>query len=39
MEDRGATVVASSPDQFASVVASDLARWEKVIRESNITIQ
>ena len=39
MEDRGATVVASTPDQFSSVVAADLARWGKVIRESNITIQ
>jgi tripartite-type tricarboxylate transporter receptor subunit TctC len=39
MEERGATVVASTPDQFSSVVAADLARWGKVIRESNITIQ
>jgi tripartite-type tricarboxylate transporter receptor subunit TctC len=39
MEERGATVVASTPDQFASVVAADFARWGKVIRESNITIQ
>ena len=39
MEDRGATVVASTPDQFSSVVATDLARWGKVIKEANITIQ
>jgi tripartite-type tricarboxylate transporter receptor subunit TctC len=39
MEDRGATVVASTPDQFSGVVAADLVRWGKVIKESNITAQ
>jgi tripartite-type tricarboxylate transporter receptor subunit TctC len=39
MDDRGATVVASTPEEFSSIVAADLARWSKVIRESGITIQ
>jgi tripartite-type tricarboxylate transporter receptor subunit TctC len=39
MDDRGATVVASTPEEFSSVVAADLARWGKVIKESGITIQ
>jgi hypothetical protein len=34
MEERGATVVASTPEQFNGVVAGDLDRWGKVIREA-----
>jgi len=39
MDDRGATVVASTPEEFSAIVAADLARWSKVIKESGITIQ
>ena len=39
MEERGATITASTPEQFSKTVQSDLERWGKVVRESNITIQ
>ena len=39
MEDRGATVLASTPEEFSKIVASDLERWGKVVKEANITIQ
>ena len=39
MDDRGATLVASTPEAFSAVVAADLARWGKVIKESGITVQ
>jgi tripartite-type tricarboxylate transporter receptor subunit TctC len=31
--------VASTPDQFADWLKSELAKWGKVIREANITVQ
>jgi tripartite-type tricarboxylate transporter receptor subunit TctC len=31
--------VASTPDQFASWIKSEIAKWGKVIREANITVQ
>jgi tripartite-type tricarboxylate transporter receptor subunit TctC len=38
MEERGATVVASTPEQFNGVVTGDLDRWGKVIREAGVKI-
>jgi tripartite-type tricarboxylate transporter receptor subunit TctC len=39
MEDRGATVVASTPEEFARTLASDLDKWGKVIKDANVSIQ
>jgi tripartite-type tricarboxylate transporter receptor subunit TctC len=39
MEDRGATLVGNTPEQFARIVQSDFERWGKVVRDANITIQ
>jgi tripartite-type tricarboxylate transporter receptor subunit TctC len=39
LEERGATVLASTPEQFAKTIASDLEKWGKVVKEANITIQ
>ena len=36
MEDRGATVVASTPEEFARTLASDLDKWGKVIRDAGV---
>jgi len=38
LEERGATVVASTPEQFNGVVDGDLDRWGKVIREAGVKI-
>ena len=29
---------ANSPDEFAAVIAADIARWAKVIRDGNIKL-
>ncbi len=39
MEARGAIVTGSTPEQFSRTVQSDLERWGKVVRDSNISIQ
>jgi tripartite-type tricarboxylate transporter receptor subunit TctC len=39
MEDRGAAVLASTPEEFSKTVASDYDKWGKVVKEANITIQ
>jgi tripartite-type tricarboxylate transporter receptor subunit TctC len=31
--------VASTPDQFADWIKDEIAKWGKVIREANITVQ
>jgi tripartite-type tricarboxylate transporter receptor subunit TctC len=38
LEERGATIVASTPEQFNGVVTGDLDRWGKVIREAGVKI-
>jgi tripartite-type tricarboxylate transporter receptor subunit TctC len=39
MEERGATINASTPDELGRLIQSDLERWGKVVKDSNITIQ
>ena len=36
IEDTGGEVVGSTPEQFDSVIRSEMAKWAKVIREANI---
>lgn len=35
----GATPTGGSPDQMASVVAADMAKWAKLIRERKIAVE
>ena len=35
----GVVPVGNTPDQFGNQVASDLARWAKVVKESNISLE
>ena len=35
----GMTIVASTPEQLAAHVNSEIARWGKVVRESNIKVE
>lgn len=34
----GLEVAVNSPDEFAAVIAADIARWAKVIRDGNIKL-
>ena len=34
----GSEVIASSPEQFAAMLKSDIARWEKVIKDAGIKV-
>jgi tripartite-type tricarboxylate transporter receptor subunit TctC len=36
-EQSGTTLVATSPEQFASIIQSDLDKWAKVIRSANMS--
>jgi tripartite-type tricarboxylate transporter receptor subunit TctC len=33
------TVAGGTPEQFGEFIASDLARWQKVVKEAGITAQ
>ena len=33
---RGYDILGSSPEEFAASIRSDMAKWEKVVRESKI---
>jgi len=35
----GVVPVGNTPDQFGNQVASDLARWAKVVKDSNISLE
>ncbi|HEX7892458.1 MAG TPA: tripartite tricarboxylate transporter substrate binding protein [Ramlibacter sp.] len=37
--DQGVEVVASTPDQFSTLVKSEVAKWTQLIREANIRIE
>ena len=39
LDERGATILGSTPEQFAKVLQGDYERWGKLIRDSKITIQ
>ncbi len=39
METDGAIVVASTPDEFRTTIASEIAVWKKVVKENNITVE
>jgi tripartite-type tricarboxylate transporter receptor subunit TctC len=39
MEDRGATIIASTPEEATKTIASDLEKWGKVVKDANITVQ
>jgi tripartite-type tricarboxylate transporter receptor subunit TctC len=39
LEALGAFPIGDSPDEFAKVLHSDLARWKRVIRDANLNIQ
>jgi tripartite-type tricarboxylate transporter receptor subunit TctC len=39
LQGMGMTIVASSPDQLAAHVNSEVARWGKVVREANIKVE
>ena len=39
LQGMGMTVVASTPDQLAAHVNSEIARWGKVVREANIKVE
>jgi tripartite-type tricarboxylate transporter receptor subunit TctC len=39
MASQGADVVASSPEQFAAVLKSDLVRWAKVVKDSGAHVE
>jgi tripartite-type tricarboxylate transporter receptor subunit TctC len=39
MEDRGATVVAGSPEDAARTIAADLEKWGKVVKDAKLTVQ
>ena len=39
MEDRGATVVGSTPDQFSRAMMADYEKWGKVVKDANVTAQ
>ena len=36
---QGLTVAGGTPEQFGEFIASDLARWQKVVKEAGITAQ
>ena len=38
IEEQGADVVASEPDQCRSFLANEVEKWSKVIRDNNITL-
>jgi tripartite-type tricarboxylate transporter receptor subunit TctC len=33
---QGMEIIASTPDEFRSAIASEIARWAKVVKEANI---
>ena len=37
MAREGATVISGTPEEFKKVIAADLTRWSKLIRDRNIT--
>ena len=39
LQGMGMTIVASTPDQLAAHVNSEIARWGKVVREANIKVE
>jgi tripartite-type tricarboxylate transporter receptor subunit TctC len=39
LQDRGAVVVASTPEEFARTVAADLEKWGRVVKDAKVTIQ
>jgi tripartite-type tricarboxylate transporter receptor subunit TctC len=39
LQGMGMTIVASTPEQLAAHVNSEIARWGKVVRESNIKVE
>ena len=39
VEDLGMEVVASKPEQFSAFIESDMAKWEKIIKNANITVE
>lgn len=39
LEAQGATPVGNTPEDLARIIATDTARWAKVIRDANITIR
>lgn len=39
LKEEGAEVVASTPDEFAQKIRSDMAKWAKVIKQAGIQPQ
>lgn len=39
LEEQGFDVVASSPEAYAALVGSEIARWSKVVKEAGITVE
>jgi len=39
IEEQGADVVASGPDQCRTVLTREVQKWEKVIRDNNIALE
>ena len=37
--DQGVEVVASTPEEFAKLIQSEVAKWSKLIKEANIRIE
>ena len=38
MAAQGADIIASTPQQFASYIKSDLAKWAKVVKDSGARV-
>ena len=39
IEDLGMDVIASKPNQFSDFIHADMAKWEKIIKNANITVE
>jgi tripartite-type tricarboxylate transporter receptor subunit TctC len=39
LQERGAVVISSTPEEFARTVAADLEKWGRVVSEAKVTIQ
>ncbi len=39
LEDRGYTVIAGTPEQFADNIRSEIAKWAKVIKVAGIKLE
>jgi len=35
----GATIVGGTPDEFAAYLKAEIAKFERIVREGNITVQ